>query len=375
MGAAEAATAQGMATRHRRSVKAIVAGVGEINALLAKMIKGGRVKWGGYGTDCLWYVRKLKETSSWVTGQLGTRSFEEKDPMDEAKLPYCFIDETYGVSEKSIKTNRAAGDNKLYDIQKENARNAQNALYRALAAAMYSNGSDAKEPVGLAAICGDAYETGNDTGVLQAKTYAGISYNAGAAITNWNKAYATMGWDLEYWYPTVAQTTVSFVTVTATATWSTEAVLFLQAMTHKMSRTADLSGTGRVIKPDLALMATDPWASLIGQLSTSEMDVAGVPLGTTDPSLANFTTVRVGGLDCVFDEGVPDDSGSLERVFILDSKAFYIDSLNTKSEGLIEGQWEQKDPAITGGVGVYKANLALVCETPQAVGVILGCND
>ncbi len=373
MGAVEAATAQGMATRHKRSVKAIVAGVGEINALLAKMIKGGRVKWGGYGTHCLWYVRKLKETSSWVTGQLGTRSFEEKDPMAELTTPYCFIDETYGVSEKSIKTNRAAGNMKLYDIQKENARNAQSALYRALAASMYSNGSDVKEPVGLAAIVGDAYETGNNTGVLQAKTYAGLSYNASAAITTWSPAFATMGWDLEYWYPTVAQTTI--IPTTATATWSTEAIKFLQWMVHKMSRTADKSGTGKIIKPDLALIATDPWAALITLLSTSQKDVAGVPLGTTAPELANFTTVRVGGLDCVFDQGVPDDSGSLERVFVVDSKAFYIDSLNTKSEGLIEGQWQQGDPAIVGGVGMYKCNMALVCETPQAVGVILGCQD
>ncbi len=37
MSASDAATAQGMATRHKRSVKAVVAGVGEINALLAKI--------------------------------------------------------------------------------------------------------------------------------------------------------------------------------------------------------------------------------------------------------------------------------------------------------------------------------------------------
>ena len=103
MAVADAVTAQGMATRHRRSVKAVVSGLGEINALLAKIIKNNRIKWNGYGTHAVWYVRKLKETSDWVSGQLGSRSFEEKDPMDEATVPYCFIDETYGVSEKSIK--------------------------------------------------------------------------------------------------------------------------------------------------------------------------------------------------------------------------------------------------------------------------------
>ena len=141
-----------------------------------------------------------------------------------------------------------------------------------------------------------------------------------------------------------------------------------------MSRTADVSGTGRIIKPDMAFMATDTWSSLTSLLATSQKDVAGVPLGTKDPALNNFTTIRVGGLDCVYDENTPDDSGDKERVFILDSKAFYIDSLNTKSEGLVEGQWKQDDPEIVGGVGMYKANLATICETPQAVGVITGCD-
>ncbi len=372
MGVADAQTAQGMATRHRRSVKAVVAGVGEINALLAKMIKTGRIKWGGYGTHAVWYVRKLKETSTWVTGQLGSRSFEEKDPIDEATVPYCFIDETYGVSEKSIKTNRAAGTEKLYDIQKENARNAQTALYRAMAASMFSNGSDTLEPVGLAAIFGDAYETTNNLTVAAGKSYAGISLNT-SGITAWNKDYATIGWDNEYWFPTAIDQG-EIPSVPATPLWSTHAVHFLAWMSHQMSRTADKSGTGRIIKPDMAFLATDTWSSLTSLLATSQKDVAGVPLGTTDPHLNNFTTIRVGGIDCVYDNGTPDDSGSKERVIVLDSKAFYIDSLNKKSEGLIEGQWKQGDPEIVGGVGMYKCNYALICETPQAVGVITGCD-
>ena len=372
MGLADAQTAQGMATRHRRSVKAVVAGVGEINALLAKIIKSNRIKWDGYGTYCEWYVRKLKETSSWVTGQLGSRSFEEKDPMDKAELPYCFLDETYGVSEKSIKTNRAAGSEKLYDIQKENARNAQTALYRALAAAMYSNGTNSLQPVGLAGICGDPYETTNNITTSGAKTYAGISL-AAAAISAWNANYSTMGWANEYWYPTCIDQ-AEIPTADGTPVWSDDCITDLAWMVQKMSRTADISGTGKIMKPDMALMGTDPWASMIAKLTRSQTGTAGVAVGTTDPSLANFTTIRVGGLDCVYDENVPDDSGSVERVFVLDSKAFYIDTLNKKSEGLIEGDWKMDDPEVVGGVGVYKSNMALVCETPQAVGCITGCD-
>ena len=223
MGLSDAQTAQGMATRHRRSVKAVVAQLVEVNALLAKILKGNRIKWGGYGTYFDWYVRKLKETSSWVTGQLGSRSFEERDPVDNPTLPYCFIDETYGVSEKSIKTNRAAGSAKLYDIQKENALVAQSAIYRAIAAALYSNGTaDPLAPVGLAGIFGDAYESGSNTAVAALKSYAGITLNT-SAISAWSPVYSTMGWDNEYWYPHVVDIHVCPVKA-ASPKWSTDCV-------------------------------------------------------------------------------------------------------------------------------------------------------
>ena len=372
MGASDAATAQGMATRHRRSVKAIQAGIGEVNALLAKMTKTNKIKWGGYGTYADWYVRKLKETSSWTSGQLGTRTFEEKDPMDDPTLPYCFIDETYGVSEKSIKTNRAAGAMKIYDIQKENARNAQNAIYRALAAACYSNGSDAQEPVGLAAIVADCYETtDNVTTAAVAKTYAGIAL-AAASMSAYSPVYSTQGWSTEYWHP-VALDQGECPVKSGTAAWSTDAVKDLAWMEHAMLRTADVSGTGKIIRPDMALMNTDPWAALMALLATSQTTY-NVPVGSTDPVLAKFNSIRVGSLDVIFDENVPDDTNSVERVFVIDSDAFYIDTCNSKSEGLVEGQWKQDDPEVIGGVGAYKANLAIICKTPQAVGCFTGCN-
>lgn len=375
MSASDAATAQGMATRHKRSVQAVVAGVGEVNALLAKMMKPGKIKWGGYGTHFLWYVRKLKEESSWVSGQLGTRSFEEKDPMDEATLPYCFIDETYGVSEKSIKTNRAAGMMKLYDIQKENARNAQNALYRAFVNALYSNGSDVLVPVGLFGILGDVFADTNNATTDAGYSYAGIVVAASAvAVDNFVYSSVSAVHTNEYWYPLLTDQ-AEIPGVPGTPKWTTHAIQHLAAMTRRMQRTSDISGTGEIIRPDMALLETTLYSQLVSLLITSQMSTAGVPVGTTDPVLAKFTTVRVGQLDVVFDENVPADKNSVNRAIVLDSDAFYIDSLNTKSEGLIEGEWTAKDPKVVGGIGMYKSNWGLVCKTPQAVGCIVGNDD
>ncbi len=374
MGAAEATVAQGMATRHKRSVKAVVAGVGEINALLAKMMKPGKIKFGGYGTHFLWQVRKLKETSSWVSGQLGTRSFEEKDPINQATLPYCYIDETYGVSEKSIKSNRAAGEMKLYDIQKENARNAQASLYRAFVDAIYSNGTDTLVPIGLFGVLGDVYATsGNAT--ASAYDYAGITVAASAvSVDNWvYSTYASI-FTNEYWYSVLTDID-EIPNIPGTPKWSTHSIHALNALARRMWRTADVSGTGEIIKPDMALLDDTLYSALISLLITSQKDVAGVPVGTTDTTLANFTTVRVGTLDVVYDPNVPKDSGSVSRAIVLDSSAFYMESQNTKGEGLIEGEWTMKDPKVVGGIGMYKSNWGLVCKTPQAVGCIVGNDD
>jgi hypothetical protein len=377
MGLTDAVTAQGMATRHRRSVKAVQNGFGEVNALLAKAIKGNKIKWKGYGTKYEWYVRKLTETSSWTTGQLGSRTFEEKDPMDKAEQSYCFIDETYGISEKSIKTNRAAGSEKLYDIQKESARNAQNALYRSIVDAIYSNGvDDPLEPEGLMAAVADCYASTNTVNHLTGKTYAGIpltvTIGATAAFNSARSTWATY-WDKQYWYPVTLDCNESPVESTVPA-WSTDAVKNLMWMQHFMTRTADVSGTGAPIKPDMALMPTGPWGKLLAILATSQTTY-NIPLGTTAPELANFPTVRVADMDCIYDENVPLDSGSLNRVLVIDSGEFVIETCNTKSEGLVEGEWKQKDPEVVGGVGVYKANMGIRISTPCAIGCFVGCDD
>ena len=373
MGLSDAQTAQGMATRHRRSVKAVQAGLDKVNALWKKMMDGNQIKYGGYGTYAEWYVRKLKETSAWTSGQLGSRDFEEKDPMAKAEVPYCFIDQTYGVSEKSIKTNRAAGSEKLFDIQKENAYNAMNAMYRALTTSLYSDGSNSLEPVGLAAICGDCYETTANVTVAALKSYGGITLTTGG-VSAWAEADPPTGFDNKYWYPLVTNTAEIPILVGTANTWSAEAIYYLDWMCERMTYSADVSGTGDISKPDMALMPQACWTGLKSILAKSQLTY-NVMLGNKDATLAKFPNVQIGDITCYRDDNVPSDSGSLERVFVLDSKAFYIDSLNTKAEGLIEGDWKQDDPEVVGGVGVYKANLALVCKTPKAVGCITGCND
>ncbi|MFA5163821.1 MAG: hypothetical protein WC441_04890 [Patescibacteria group bacterium] len=374
MGLSAAATAQGMATRHRKSIEAVVAQLVEVNALLAKMIKGNKIKWNGYGTYAEWYVRKLEEEASWQTGQLGTRTFEEKDCIAKCEVPYCFTSKTYGVSEKSIKTNRAAGSEKIYDIQKENAMVAQSAIYRAIKNALFSNGASALSPVGLAAIIGDAYESTASTTITALKSYAGITLTT-AGVSAYNASYATMGFDNKYWYPHVISTGECPNKDASTPAWSTDAIYDLEWLANNMMRSVDVSGTGKVIKPDMAFVGTDPWNALIKLLTKSQLTY-NIPLGTAAKELANFPSVNVSGLDVFCDESTPDDVGAKERAFVFDSKAFYIDTLNTKSEGLIEGEWKgNTDPEIIGGYGVYKSNMAIVCETPHAVGAILGCND
>lgn len=377
MGVNDALTAQGMATRHRRSVKAVVKGFGHINALLRRMIKGSRIKWNGYGDSFDWYVEKLDETAEWNSGQLGTRTFEEKDPINKATLDYCFIDRTYGVGEKSIKTNRAAGAEKIYDIQKANARVAQSAMYRAFVAALYSSsdGSVANGPAGLREICSDPLETTSKIYHAANTTY-GTIINAGtSAISAYAKNKASFA--NKYWAPE----TISVHEVPGKASspkWSTDCLIDLAFMSIAMGRTKDISGTGKIVKPDLALMNVDPFQALWAKMLTDRSSAGPINLSDTDFDSVGIKNVVVGPITCVYDENVPDDANTtaLEVVYVVDSKAFVIETCNTKSEGLVEGQWKgNTDPEIVGGVGVYKSNMGLRIDSPVCAGAIVGCND
>lgn len=376
MGLSDAQTAQGMATRHRRSIKAVVQGIGHINALLRRMIKGNQIKWGGYGTKFEWYVRKLDEEAEWSNGQLGTRTFEEKDPIDKAELDYCFIDRTYGVSEASIKTNRAAGAEKIYDIQKENARVAQSAMYRAFTSALYStsDGSVANGPAGLREICSDPLETTNAAAITANTTYGGIANSSTSAISAWaaNKASFTN----KYWAPEVISIH-EVAGVSASPKWSVDCLIALGFMNTAMMRTKDISGTGKIIRPNLALMDVDPWNALWAKLIAYKGAAGPITLTDKDFDRVGIKNVVVGTITCVYDENVPADGNSTakEVVYVVDSGAYMLETLNTKSEGLVEGEWKQDDPEIIGGVGVYKSNMGLRIDSPVCAGAIVGCDD
>lgn len=373
----DALTAQGMATRHRRSVKAVVQGIGHINALLRRMIKGKQVKYGSYGTGIKWYVRKLDETASWSSGQLGTRTFEEKNPIAEAALDMCFLDATYGISEKSIKTNRAAGAEKIYDIQKENARVAQSAMYRAITAAIYStsDGSVANGPAGLREICSDPLETTSTATTVANTTYAGIANTSTSAITAYAKNKASF--TNKYWAPELVSIH-EVPGVSAAPKWSVDCLIALAFMPIAMARTKDISGTGKIIKPDLALMNVDPFNALWAKLIAAKLAAGPIALSDSDFDSVGIKNVIVGPLTCVYDENVPDDANTtaLEVVYVTDSKTYVVETCNTKSEGLVEGQWQgNTNPEIIGGVGVYKSNMCLRIDSPVSAGAIVGCND
>jgi hypothetical protein len=352
--------------------------MGKINALLRRMIKGkGQIRWGGYGDSFDWYVRKLDETASWNSGQLGTRTFEERDPIAKATLDMCFVDATYGVSEKSIKTNRAAGDNKIYDIQKENARVAQASLYKAFVTALYSSsdGTVANGPAGLREICSDPLETTSKIAVSANTTYANISNSSTSAISAYAKNKAS--YTNAYWAP--ENLSVHEVPGAASSPkWSTDCLIDLTWMPIAMARTIDVSGTGKMVKPDLALMNGDPYNALWAKLIAQKGAAGPISLSDKDFDNVGIKNIVFGPLTCVYDENVPDDANTtaLEVVYVMDSKAFKIETCNTKSEGLVEGQWQgNTNPEIVGGIGVYKSNLAYRIDSPVSIGAIVGCND
>jgi hypothetical protein len=376
MSVLDAKTSQEMATRHKRSVPVVIDGLRTVNVLLAKMIDTNKIKWDGFGTNFEWYVRKSDESATWSAGQLGTRTFEEIDPIDKAYLPYCYVEKTYGISEKSIMSNRAGGEMKLYDIQKENARAAQTALYEAFSAAIYSNGTNSLQPVGLAGMVGNAYSgsdiNASDTPNVAANTnYANIALTGSTAVSAWSSVYSTMNWSKWYWYPIVIPPVSIYATSPA---WSAHPDRYLAWMEVQMTYSSDVSGTGGIIKPDMALMSNDPYNALVSILLTSQRTY-NVPLGSKAAYLADFPNIRVGSIDCVRDDNVPVDSRSAERVFVVDSNQLWLETYHTKSEGLIRSDFDATDPNVRGAVGVYKSWLGMAIQTPKAIGCIVGCDD
>lgn len=371
MSLADAQIAQGLATFHRKSIEKVVRSLGHVNAMLAIAMNKGKIKYGGHGTHFDWRVGKMDEEADYVTGQLGTRTFTEEDPVDEASLPYCFIEKTYGVSEKSIKTNRASGFAKIFDIVKENAMVAEKAIYRTLAKGFYTDGTDTTKLVGLPAVLGLPYEASGAIVVPANKSYAGIVCTGASNITgdDIDKSEYTN----KYWAGTVA---CPLDIEASTGTWASDAIKILNWFEMVMSKTVDISGTGNTVKPDIALMNIQEFLELMEIISAKQTQI---PLGKIDVVAANFKTIQVGNITCVYDENVPVDSAwnasgdGDGAVFIGDSSSFGVDTLQTKSEGLVEGEWDDKDVKTVGGVGVYKTNIGYRFDTPNAWGVCVGC--
>jgi hypothetical protein len=377
MSTLDAQTAQTLATRHKRSVPIVIDGLRTINALWAKIIDTNKINWGGFGTHFDWYIRKSNVSATWSSGQLGTRTFEEIDPIAQLTLPYCFVEKTYGVSEKSVMSNRAGGDNKIFDIQKENARAAQTALYQALAAGIWSDGSNSDQPVGLAAMIANAYSSSATNAsdrvyVTAGKTYGGKTLNTSGITAGWT-SYATYKASWDYWwlYPTVV--TPYEISTTAPA-WSTGCVDYLAWMETTMTFSSDVSGTGGIVKPDMALMSNDPYNALVKLLSTAQRTY-NVPLGSKAAYLADFPSIRVGNIDCVRDDNAPACARPAERVFVLDSNQLFLETYHTKSEGLIRSDFASDDPNVRGAVGVYMSWLGMGIKTLKAIGAVVGCDD
>ncbi|KKK89201.1 hypothetical protein LCGC14_2735490, partial [marine sediment metagenome] len=204
-------------------------------------------------------------------------------------------------------------------------------------------------------------------------TYAGIQLASAALTQYYAPSSSSYPYTYKYWAP-VAFSAKEAPGITS-AEWSVACFRILNIATNLMMRTIDVSGTGKVVKPDLALMNIDPWNAMWARLIDKSVTY-NVPVSDEALTIAGFTNVKVGPLTLVYDENVPDDSNAtpLEMVFVVDSKTFKLETLNTKSESLVEGEWKTDDPEIVGGVGVYKSNMGLRIDSPVSAGCITGCD-
>lgn len=350
-----------------------------------------RIKWAGSHTKFDWRVRYVPtdETPSWGGGELGIRSFEEQKVANELVLPYCYLEKTWGVGNRTIEANKNASTNKNFDAIKENLKLAQIFMYDAYGPSIYNPNLTSEDPVGLWAAIGQAYESSNVAIVDAGQTYAGKTLNTNASTTAYDLLVRngndtnSRGWDEAQFAPLVGdvQEICDKAGIQATTTWSSGCVQILDYMASTMSITASISGTGMRIKPDIALMNTTPFMALRAKMSAAQSTGYQVPLGRKELVLAGFPNIVVDTLTCIKDTDVPDDNdhsggGSGEEiVFVLDSKQFSICTTHRKSEGIIKSEYDPDIAMISGVVGALTANIAFVLSSPTAVGAVLGCND
>ena len=350
-----------------------------------------RVKWAGSHTKFDWRIRFVPtdETPEWGGGELGIRTFEEQKVANELELPYCYLEKTWGVGNRTIEANRNASANKNFDVIKENLKLAQIFMYDAYGPAIYNPNLTSEDPVGLWAAIGQAYEASDVAIVSAGQTYAGKTLNTAASTTagdllvrNGNDVNGR-GWDEKQFAPLVGDCNeICDVAGVPTLTqWSTGCVQILDYMANMMSITASVSGTGARIKPDIALMNVTPFMALKAKITAGQATGYQVPLGRKELVLAGFPNMVVDSLTCIKDTDVPDDNdhsggGSGEEiVFILDSSKFHICTTHKKSEGIIKSEYDPDIAMVSGVVGALTANVAFVLDSPTAVGAVLGCND
>lgn len=371
----DAVLAREMATRNKRSIPVILKTFGSISALLGIAISKGHIEWNGYGDNVEWYYRKKKTKSTWGGGELGIRTFEEINPAQKAMVPYEWIEETYGIGDKSIEQNRnAGGDNKVYDILKENQISAKIAWFDGVKDMIYQDADSGTVPQGLLAVIGDGYEDTTNITVAAGQVYAGITLNT-SSITAYAINKESMNWDNEEWAPTVLHEDEIGQVAGGSADpmpWNTKAIETMDYMANAMQYAPDVSGTGRPMKPTLALMEVARFNALRSLLSTGQ--IYNIPLGRTDAGLNNWPNVQVNSLTAVRDDSIPQPSAIAATggfVFFVAEDEFRICTTHKKSEGLIKTEFDANNPLVSGAIGVFKGNLCTRWSSPSAVGAII----
>ena len=238
-----------------------------------------QIKWGGSHTEFDWFVRNVPtgKTATFGNpdGELSVLTFEELKPVNRARLPYCYLTKTYGVGERSIEANRNATDNKIFDIVKENLELAKIFMYDALGPSIYNGNISADDPVGLLAAVGSPINTSSNAIVAAGASYAGRTLTTLGIDGSTREGLVASDWDDKQWAPTVGA--IEEV-IGGTAKWSTHCFEALSSMVERMSRTASVSGTGTRIKPDVALMNTEPYTALKNRAVTNQV-LYNTPLG------------------------------------------------------------------------------------------------
>jgi len=383
MSVSDAITARGMSQRIKRAIPAIEQNFYKQHALLAIAQNKGLIDWGGSHTEFDWFVRKEPSASaSFGGGELSIRTFEEVDPANKVSLPYCWLEQTYGISDKTIEANRhASGRQKVYDSLKENLIIAQIKVYDKFATSLYGRVDKAAagdDPVGLVAALGNPSEGTSKACTAASVKYAGKAIVGSSNITAWadkKASYADPQWAPEvisiHEVPGVASGTA------ANAKWSVDCLIALSFMADQMAVSHKVSGTGKPIKPDLALMASATYNAMKAKLIAAVGVGYQIPLGDQALKIAGWSSIQVDTLTCVKDTNMVKDSTAtaLAMVIVLDTKAFRIATTHTKAEGLIINEFDTDNPLISGAIGVLKTNLQYRIASPTAIGAIVGCND